>query len=463
MLDSAPIPLQAILWPLLGAIVLLIAGRLLPNWLRRFVALLAAGGSLSVLWPLRTMDTGRVEFFWEPLNLFRTSPTLQSDGLMVLAGLSMGIMTAACVLGIAGAKPQSTPFHGLALVALSGGMIVTMGVNLVTLALGSALIDLTLIAMAVSVEQDGKVSWRTVLPGLLSTLLLFGAALRMNTQVGSASLQAKVLPDEVAVVLGVAGLLRLIVLALPPRAARTPEHAALLILPTAVGLYLLARIQLLAPIHVDQPWMVAVGSVLLAIGGFLSWTALVSRERRWQGSGGQERSEADPATVRSGGDEDAPDGRMLAADAATVSDAGIESRVEPQPSLLAGAEDTPVYKGGEMSRGTWPGLSAHQVGLALCFVLLLGGTVPWPLLGLPFTLGILVIWWDASLERQHGPRPGWVDWIVRRLSRIEDQQEARSEADDAAMPRPFAWAWIRVVSIVPAIVALAARKQGREP
>ena len=86
MLDSAPIPLQAILWPLLGAIVLLIAGRLLPNWLRRFVALLAAGGSLSVLWPLRTMDTGRVEFFWEPLNLFRTSPTLQSDGLMVLAG-----------------------------------------------------------------------------------------------------------------------------------------------------------------------------------------------------------------------------------------------------------------------------------------------------------------------------------------------------------------------------------------
>ena len=42
MLDSVPIPFQAILWPLAGGGLLLALHRLLPDWVRRLAAMAAA-------------------------------------------------------------------------------------------------------------------------------------------------------------------------------------------------------------------------------------------------------------------------------------------------------------------------------------------------------------------------------------------------------------------------------------
>ncbi|MFC2015358.1 hypothetical protein ACFLUM_00295, partial [Chloroflexota bacterium] len=454
MLNSAPVPLQAILWPLLGAVTILIVGRFAPNWLRRLVALLAVAGSLSALWSLRTAGATQVEFFWEPLNFFRLSPTLFPDSLTLLAGFGLCIVTAATVLGIVGSRPQKTLWHGLVLITLSGSLIVAMGTNLITLALGSALIDLTLIAMAVSVEEEGRVAWRTVLPGILSTLLLFAAALRMDTQVGTASLLARGLLDEVAVVIGVAGLLRLMVLVLLPGATRTPEHAAVLILPTVAGLYLLARVQVLIPVLVDQSWVLVAGGAMLVIGGFVAWVAVLPVDRRRHTSGTLDGLPASPVSLAS--QEDQPDtGRAaVAVQAAALPQREQPSRVNGEPSPDAELKDARAGAVDELCRDAWPGLSAHQVGLALGFVVLLGGLVPWPLLGLPFALGTLVIWWDASLEREGGPRPRWLDWFVRQLASPEDRPQTAPDAQVTSRRWLLGTGWIRAVSVLPLAIVL---------
>jgi formate hydrogenlyase subunit 3/multisubunit Na+/H+ antiporter MnhD subunit len=145
MLDPVPVPLQALIWPLLGAILILIGRRFLPNWLRRLVALAAALASLAVLWSLRTGSIERVDVLWEPLNLFRMGPNLHPDSLALLVGITLVWLTAATVLGVRGAQPQSTAWHGLILAVLAGCLAMTMATNLITLAIASALLDMALL------------------------------------------------------------------------------------------------------------------------------------------------------------------------------------------------------------------------------------------------------------------------------------------------------------------------------
>ena len=76
MFDSIPLAWRAILWPLLGAALIVGLRRLLPNWLRRSLAALATLASLVTLWSLRNGEAARLMLSWEPINLFRTSPFL---------------------------------------------------------------------------------------------------------------------------------------------------------------------------------------------------------------------------------------------------------------------------------------------------------------------------------------------------------------------------------------------------
>jgi hypothetical protein len=274
MLDSVPIPLQALFWPGAGAAIILALNRILPNWLRRLVALTATLASLSALWSLRAADVEHTALFWEPLNLFRLSPTLYADGLTLLVGLVSVGSTAALVLGIRGSKPQKTIWHGLILVALVGCLITTMAGNLLTLALGSALIDLALIAITISSRDDAsRVAWRLAVPGILATLVLVLGTVQMSIQLGTTTLLARDFPDSIAILVGLAGLLRLTVFPLHPRGLNTPENAATHVLLAGVGIYLLARSQALAPILVEQSWMLAMGGLALLVGGFLAWVS----------------------------------------------------------------------------------------------------------------------------------------------------------------------------------------------
>jgi len=343
MLDSVPGALQAILWPLVGAAIVLLLGRLLPGWSRRLLASLAALLSWTALWSLRSGAGPTIELAWQPINLFRTGPALSPDALGLMVGLTVSGVTAATLLGIHGAGGRQTAWQALLLVALAGCLIAVTGANLLTLLLGSALLDLALIALALT-GREGRdhIPWRFVVPGILSTLVLSFAALEMDVLVGSTSLSARQVPATVLALLGVAGLLRLLIFPLHPRGLNNPQAAATLLLPLGGGTYLLARAQALSPLLAERPWVLALGAAGLLAGGFLAWLgALGSRETPGQSS----------------------------------SASGLD----------------------------WPSAAIHQTAYVLLFVALVGTPLPWPLLSLSLALGLLAIWWDASRQPMPGP------------------------------------------------------------
>ncbi|NLF11082.1 MAG: hypothetical protein GX597_04780, partial [Anaerolineaceae bacterium] len=117
MLRSLPVPFQAILWPLFGAVLILATGRLLPAWVRRLLAGAAAAASLAAIWSLRSGGAERVQLDWSPLNLFRAGPALSAGDIALPAALAVATVAVALALGIGGRQPRS-PWHGLLLVLL---------------------------------------------------------------------------------------------------------------------------------------------------------------------------------------------------------------------------------------------------------------------------------------------------------------------------------------------------------
>lgn len=350
MLDSIPVPWRATFWSLLGAAIILTVGYFLPNRLRRLLAAVAAAAALRTLWSVAGGTPEGAGWSWEPITFFRAGPALQPQPLSLFVGITLAGTTMAMLLGIRGAA--RTAWHGLILVALAGCLITAMAANLLTLALGSALLDLALLAMAASAADEAdRIAWRMAVPGVASTLLLFLSAVVMNTQVGTTFLSARILPMGVLLPLGLAGLLRLMAFPLHPRRFATAENAASLVLPTGAGACLLARVQSLVPILADRPWVPAVGGAALLAGGVLAW--------------------------------------------------------------IGGTRD--LDRSGTGS-GPWFGLAVHQVGLTLVFILLLDGLAPWPLVSLALAVGTMAIWWDGSLVQEPAPRPGRLQAIGRRLA-----------------------------------------------
>lgn len=398
MLDSVPVPLQAILWPLAGGAIVLTVGRPLPNWLRRLVALAFGVVSLVVLWSLRSGGAGRVEVFWEPVNLFRMSPVFQVDGLALLVTLTLAAFTIVAVLGIRGSVPRTTAWHGLVLIALAGCLAMAFAANLLALAIASALVDLAVVAIAASTTGnepgDRRSTWRMAGPGIVSTLLLLAGALWMDTQVGHASLLGRELPAEVLIVMGVAGLFRLMVYPLFPSVVRTPEAAAAMLLPVGMGIYLLARVQSLEAVLPEQQWMLILGGIALLAGGLLAWTKTVASR---------------------------PD------------DGDAEWETPP----------------------AWPSMAVHQTGYAALFVVLVDPSIPWPLPSLVFALGALTIWWDGNQDVPVSAGPGSLDGIRQGFRDYWDQaRSGLSERIPAIGRWRESWPGQHVKALLP-VIALA--------
>jgi hypothetical protein len=359
MLSLTPVLFRALLWPLVGAALLLTLGRFLPNRLRRLGGAVAAVATLAGVVAAGGQEGARVFIAWEPLNLFRAGPAFQFDSLSTTSAVVVAGLTMALVLGIRGRYAGRTPWHGLALVALSGVVTTVAATNLPGLLLGSALLDLALIATvlwAADGEGDGKsMPLTVVVPGLAATLLLFFGAVRLDAEFGHASLLAQTLPESALRLVGIAGVLRLMAFPLHPRGISRPEDAALLLLPVAAGIYLLARVQDVAAPLVVENWMaLAAGGGLLA-GGLLSWSGVL--------------------------DDD-----------------------DGAPAIA----------------GMWPGALIYGLGSTLLFLVLLAGATPWPILGLLAPLGALAICWDIVLRPPAGPRRSrtwWDAWQVQLVER----------------------------------------------
>jgi hypothetical protein len=261
-------------------------------------------------------------------------------------------------LGIRGQEPRKTAWHGLILLVLAGCLAVVMAANLLALAAGSALIDLVLILLVLRSSSCDKgarrMSLSLVVPGVVSTLLLFFGALQMDAQLGHGSLLSRNLSEETLFVIGVAGAFRALVFPFHARKLPYPGTVAALLLPIGAGGYLLARVQALAPAPVlsGRPWVMAVAVIGLLAGGLLAW------------SGGAR------SVARAGGS----------------------------------------YVPGEW----WTGVLVYEAGYVLAFVLLVAGGAPWPVVGLVLVLAILAIWWDNTLNVQ-APSSRGLEWFSVRL------------------------------------------------
>ena len=399
MLESIPIPFQALLWPLLGAAALAALGRFLPGWLRRLLAAAAAGLSLLTLWPLRDGAVERVEILWEPLGFFRTSPSLYADELSLGGGILLCVVALALLIGIRGREPERAAWHGLILLSLAGALAVMMASNLLTLALGSALLDLALAGLALwtgsDPQREREIPLSLAVPGIVSTLLLVAGALHLDVSVGHTSLLASELPATTVTLLGLAAVLRLSLFPLHPRRLRGPQNAAGFLLPTAAGIYLLGRAETVAAEVWSPPWLLLVGSLALLAGGVLAW------------SGG------------------------LAA--------GRQDRI---PGLA----------------GFWSGLLIHQVGSALLFWILLGAAAPWPLVSLPFALGGLAIWWHAAVEQTDDLPAGPLRRLWQQLEPRRGEFWQRIEARFPALIRWRGWtvlAWLAPLLPIIALLSIA--------
>ena len=356
MLDSVPLPFQAILWPLVGGGLILALNRLLPGWARRLAAMAAALASLVTLWSLKAEAIERAEIVWEPLNLFRMSLELSPDGLSLLISITLALAAAAIALGIRGKEPRRTGWHGSLLLVLAGCLVAVMAANLLALATGSALIDLALILLVIRSPRRDDDSERTslglVVPGVVSTLLIFLSALQMDAELGHGSLFSQNLLEEALIVIGVAGLLRALVFPFHARKLRAPETVAALLLPIGVGGYLLVRVQTLAPILSRRPWVMVVAVVGLLAGGLLTWSG------------------------------------------------NARSRDRTSADCLPGR--------------WWTGMLAFQVGYVFLFSLLLAGSAPWPLVSLVLVLSVLAIWWDTTLDT-HTPTSRFLGWVSAQI------------------------------------------------
>jgi hypothetical protein len=366
------------------------------------VALAAALLSLAALRSLVGVAAERVEYLWEPLNFFRMSPLLYPDDLALLVGITLAFFTAAAVLGIRGTRPQTTTWHGLILVALTGCLAMTLASNLLTLTAGSALVDLALVGIAVSAASvaDGtdRSAWRIAVPGITSTFVLFLSTLRMDTQLGTASLFAREIPEEVLALLGVAGLLRMMVFPLHPRGLRMPENAVTMILPLGVGVSLLARLQTIEPTQTDQPWLLVLGGVALLAGGLLVWSGGFGTAARQA----PQRESANP-------DEGSPRESRSEEHAPSSMPGRWETGASgPQESRRIPTTD-PDGHCGTLCAAIWLGLAVQQTGYAIASVVLLGPSVPWSLVGLPAALGIVAIWWDDRRASAGSKHVGWLE------------------------------------------------------
>lgn len=394
MLDSIPVPFQALLWPLLGAAVVVTLGRFLPGWIRRLVAGAAAVFSLLSLFSLRGGGVERVEIFWEPLGFFRASPSLYADELSLIAGILLCSVAAALVFGVEGREPEKATWHGLILLSLTGALAVTMASNLLSLALGSGLLDVALVGLALwaggDPERGREMPLFLAVPGLVSTLLLVGNGLQLDVTAGHTSLLAQGLPATAVALLGIAALLRLSLFPLHPRGLRGPQNAACLLLPIGAGLYLLARVQEIARPLWNPRWLLVVGSVALLVGGILVWSGGLATLRRERAFG-----------------------------------------------LM----------------GFWSGLLIHQAGQALLFWSLLGAVAPWPLISLPFALSALAVWWHAAVEHEGRVRAGRLRRLWQQMEPRRVELQDRIAARLPALTRRRDWRIpARLVALLPIIV-----------
>jgi hypothetical protein len=376
MLDSMPLPFQAILWPLMGAGLGLALNRWLPGWVRRLVPTVAALASLVTLWTLKAGILERAEIPWQPLNLFRMSLTFSPDGLSLLIGIALAGAVAASALGIRGQQPERTLWHGLILLVLAGCLALIMATNFLSLAVGSALIDLALIFLVVRSslrEQAQRLSLSLVVPGVASTLFIFVSALQMDAELGHVSLFSQNLSEGPLVVIGVAGALRMLIFPFHVRQLQRPETAAALLLPIGAGGYLLARVQALTPVLSDRPAAMAFAVIGLLAGGLLTWSGSVRASSR--------------------------------------------SREDSAPDRW------------------WIGMLVYQAGYLLSFVLLLAGATLWPIVSMVLVLAVLIIWWDATLEVQPSSSRG-TEWLSAQVGPLWAKLRA-STVD--RLPLPYWW------------------------
>jgi hypothetical protein len=165
---------------------------------------------------------------------------------------------------------------------------------------------------------------------------------------------------------------------------RTPESGFTLLVLANAGLFLVIRAQVAGPVLGEPSWAVVIGLIALLAGGLLALTGALNA-RTCQGN--------------------EPEGKAV------------------EPQLPAMGEQAPA----------WLGITVHQVGYALAFLLLVSASRPWPVIGITIAASMLTIWWDGVIGRPKDSNgSGLGEWqanakayLARWLPAPEDGQVSR--------------------------------------
>jgi hypothetical protein len=221
-------------------------------------------------------------------------------------------------------------------------------------------------------------------PGIFSTLVIVLSALQMSAELGTASLQAKSIAALPLALITAAGMLRMLVYPLHPRGLRTPESGFTLLVLANAGLFLVIRAQGAAPVSGEAGWVLVIGLIALLTGGLLAWTGALQTKT---------------------GQSSRP----------------YEEAAAPQFRDVGGQAPT------------WLGITVHQAGYALGFLLLVSASRPWPLIGMTIAVSMLAIWWDSTIRRSSDSGTSRLkEWqasakayVGERLPASEDGQVSR--------------------------------------
>ena len=284
MFESGLTPLAPVLISMLGAAITKIAAGLMPSRERDALALLMAGGAFVSTLLLAYQPASHIVISpWHPLILFESQLAYTTEGLAAPFALLTSLVCLAIAISLSKWRRETgdngeSPLYPAVFVVSAAGLSFIYSANLITLCLSWAFLDLSLLFLLAGQGRNQAAS------------SAWGRALMLSSLTGLSLVVAALLLDGYG--LNPTPAPSLLLVAALVRASFYPMHfwmltdaemepsanALLQTVPTAAGLFLLARLQELSLQGLPyQSQLVTISSLALLAMALSAWA---ERDRR---------------------------------------------------------------------------------------------------------------------------------------------------------------------------------------
>ena len=244
----------------------------------RYIALVATGvTSILILASGWVSSTVIAPSLWQPSALFGTTPALRIDSSTQPLALALAVVTfSALLVGLSrGEEPHPRLLAALQTL-VAAGVLALWAANLLTLLISWAIYDVLQAAGHLASGRSTRAAVRSLVFGSLATLLLWGGAVLSGDGVGGELWSLMTLRGPQMTLWTAAGILRLgaypFHLAAPEDTGSASSLAVPLSLGPIMGWGLWIRLASAnGGVVPGGTWVPILGSVNLAVGGFMAW------------------------------------------------------------------------------------------------------------------------------------------------------------------------------------------------